>query len=198
MGSRSSPLYDFLNAKYVIARKDVDLDWTKFVPVFDGDPDLNVYLNRNALPRAFAVYQATVVPDQKAAFEAVHQPGFDPSRRAVIEGGRELPPFEGEPSGTVQVMHYALNHIDLAVDMPAAGYLVLSEVAYPGWEARVDGRVSLLYRANFAFRAVYLERGSHQVSLAFRPLTWYLGLGISGVTLALLAGWALVACRRHQ
>jgi hypothetical protein len=37
--SRSSPLYDFLNAKYVIASKDVTLDWEKFVPVFDADPE---------------------------------------------------------------------------------------------------------------------------------------------------------------
>ena len=51
MGSRSSPLYDFLNVKYVLGKKDVVLDWDKFELAFDGDPDLNVYRNRNVLPR---------------------------------------------------------------------------------------------------------------------------------------------------
>ena len=53
MGSRSSPLYDLLNIRYVIARKDVTLDWDKFILAFDGDPNLNVYENRRVLPCAF-------------------------------------------------------------------------------------------------------------------------------------------------
>jgi hypothetical protein len=36
-GLRSSRLYDFTNAKYVIGKKDVVLYWEKFVPVFDAD-----------------------------------------------------------------------------------------------------------------------------------------------------------------
>jgi hypothetical protein len=57
--SRSSPLFDFLNAKYVIAAKDVTLDWEKFVPVFDADPALNVYL---PLPTARRPSPPSTVP----------------------------------------------------------------------------------------------------------------------------------------
>jgi hypothetical protein len=184
MGSRSSPLYDFLNAKYVIAKKDVTLDWNKFTPVFDGDPVLNVYLNRNSLPRAFVVHQATLVSDQGAAFAAIHAPGFDPGRSVVLEAGRDLNPATADHSGRVDVTRYALNHIDLAADMPADGYVVLSEVFYPGWEARVDGRVTSIYRANYAFRAIYVEQGKHQVTLTFRPTSFYLGAALSLVVLA--------------
>ena len=52
--SRSVPAYD-LAASHVIGHKDVRLDWSKFRLAFDGDPQVNVYKNTHALPRALLV-----------------------------------------------------------------------------------------------------------------------------------------------
>lgn len=197
MGSRSSPLYDFLNARYVIARKDVDLDWDKFAPVFDGDPDLNVYLNRRALPRAFVVYSATAAPNQRAAFDAIHQPGFDPSREVVVEGGVSL--SASEPvSGSVGLIAYGSNGMEWQVEASAPGYLVLSETYYPGWVATVDGQPAEVLRANFAFRAVPIEPGTHKVALAFRPRSLYTGLALGGVGAVLCLALLLTSRRRES
>ncbi len=188
MGSRSTPLYDFLNAKYVVGRKDVVLDWDKFVPVFEGDPQVNVYLNEKALPRALFVHRALAVDDQEAAFAAIHQEGFDPAQTVVVEGGKSLE-ISSAKAATVDIVSYDLNEIDLTVEAPAEGYLVLSEVYYPGWQARVDGRRAPILRANYAFRAMYLEPGSHQVRMVFSPSSWWVGLGISLITWAGLGVW---------
>ncbi len=197
--SRSSPLFDFLNAKYLIASKDVTLDWGKFAPVFDADPALNVYLNRDALPRALVVHRAIAAPDHEAAFAALHAPGFDPATTVVVEGlGPEL--VEGgeaqdvTPSGTATIGFeaYGPNEIRLRVDTPADAYLVLSEVWYPGWRVKVDGPSVPLLRANYAFRAVRLEPGQHQVYMTFAPRSWRLGLVISGLTLLVLVGGCLI------
>ena len=52
-----------LNVRYVIAKKDVTLDWNKFGLAFDGDPDLNVYENTNAyLPRLFVAPEVYFEP----------------------------------------------------------------------------------------------------------------------------------------
>ena len=69
LGTRSSRLYDLLNIRYVIAKKDVTLDWNKFALAFDGDPALNVYLNRRALPRAFIVGQVQAVAETRGRLE---------------------------------------------------------------------------------------------------------------------------------
>ena len=82
---RSSGLYDFLNAKYVIAKKDVELDWNKFRPVYTDDSILNIYLNTKALPRFFLVSSAVHVPNQEAALRAIKDPDFDPRHTVVIE-----------------------------------------------------------------------------------------------------------------
>ncbi len=175
------------------------LDWGKFAPVFDADPALNVYLNRDALPRALVVHRAIAAPDHEAAFAALHAPGFDPATTVVVEGlGPEL--VEGgeaqdvTPSGTATIGFeaYGPNEIRLRVDTPADAYLVLSEVWYPGWRVKVDGASVPLLRANYAFRAVRLEPGQHQVYMTFAPRSWRLGLAISGLTLLVLVGGCLI------
>ena len=86
LGSRSTRLYDLLNVRYVLGKKDVVLDWDKFALVYDGDPDLNVYENRRSLPRAFIVPEFQIAATHEAALEAIGVEGFDPTVTAVIEG----------------------------------------------------------------------------------------------------------------
>ena len=40
-------------ARYVLGSKEVILDWSKFELAFDGDSQVNIYRNRNVLPRAY-------------------------------------------------------------------------------------------------------------------------------------------------
>ncbi len=190
-GSRSSPLYDFLNIGYVIARKDVVLDWSKFEPAFDGDPELNVYRNRRVLPRAFLVHRALVASDAEAAWSALHAPGFDPATMVVVEGGRALEGMTGEHE-SVGFLARGLNDMELEVRAAAPGYLVLSEVYYPGWRATVDGRPARVLRANYAFRAVeILEAGTHRIRLWYAPMSFQIGAGLSTVTILCLVGGAV-------
>jgi hypothetical protein len=189
--SRSSPLYDFLNAKYVIAAKDVTLDWEKFVPVFDGDPALNVYLNRRALPRALVVHRAISAPDHEAAYAALHTSDFDPATTVVVEGGEALD-VTSSRAAAIRFDAFGLNEIQLHVETPVDAYLVLSEVWYPGWRATVDGVPVPVLRANYAFRALRLGPGQHQVRLTFVPRTWTVGLAISGLTLLILVTWGVM------
>jgi hypothetical protein len=194
-GGRSTRLYDFLGVRYVLGSPDITLDWNKFELAFDGDRRVKVYRNETAMPRAFVVQQATVVGSQEEAWDAIHEAGFDPATRVVLEGGR---PLEGDPTGsTVRVERYDPDRIDLAVDSTAGGYLVLSDPFYPGWQAKVDGRPAEILRANYAFRAVAMPAGSHTVSMAFHPGSWYAGLAISLVTLLTLAVAAGIWFRRR-
>ncbi len=158
LGSRSSPLYDFLNAKYVIGHKDVVLDWEKFELVFDADPTVNIYRNKNVLPRAFVVHRAEVVSSQEEAFAAIHRGDFNPATTAVVERGQGLVP---------------------------------EQIGSSGWRVEVDGRTAELKRANYAFRAVFLTPGVHQVRLYFLPATWRLGLACSLLTWTLLTSLAV-------
>jgi hypothetical protein len=194
MGSRGSPLYNFLNAKYVLAEKGKPPGDARFVPVFDGDPQIDVYLNTAAFPRAMLIYKSISVNSGEEAWAAIHQPEFDPSSQVVIEGG---PALNGKPADSkLAIRRLDINNIELDATTLAPAYLVLSEVYYPGWRADVNGHTTQILPANFAFRAVYLEPGSNRVRLSFRPTSWIVGLTISVAMWCVLLVVAVLTARR--
>ena len=203
LGSRSTPLYDFLNAKYVIGHKDVPLDWDKFELAFAGDPEVNIYRNRRVLPRALVVHQAIVEGDPATAEVLIHQPDFAPTQTVVLKWGQSLPQVPNLREGASAARVTALRPNEIVVDVHAAadGYLVLSEVYYPGWRASVDDAPAEVLLANTAFRAVPVPPGDHTVKLWFEPdsVRWGAALGLGtflGLGLWGLAAWGRRARRQ--
>lgn len=188
---RATRLYDFLNVKYLIAPPNFGLPWDKFAPVLE-DGEITVYLNRQALPRIQMIYDVQLVDDHPAAFHAVHADGFDPTQVVVLEADQAIDHPTRRPTMPPRLAFagYDLNHVAVDVTTETPGYLVLSDVWYPGWHAKVDGTPAPVLRANYTFRAVPVPAGTHRVELRFAPLTWRIGVGIS---LAVLIGTALVA-----
>ncbi len=197
---RSTQLYDLLGVRYVLGSKEVALNWDKFSLAYDGDPTVNVYRNKTPLPRAFTVHQAIVAADHEDAWTRIHQADFDPATTVVLESGQPLDQEPAFPS-EAQVVRYEPKVLEIEVNAGAEGYLFLSDPFYPGWRAEVDGQKVELLRADYAFRAVAVPAGRHQVTMAFRPVSWYLGLGISLLTVLILlvvGGLALLGATRRR
>ena len=190
MGDRGSPLYNFLGAKYVLANKDRPPGDASFVPVFNGDPQIDVYLNTNALPRAQLIDRVQIVHSGEEAWQAIHAPEFDPSREVVIENGVELSDAENQAGGRALAFASSSNErVELIARTESPVYLVMSDVYYPGWTAAIDDQPAQVYPANFAFRAVLVPPGEHRVAFTFEPAMWRVGLAISALTLAGLIGF---------
>jgi hypothetical protein len=194
-GERGAPLYNLLGIKYVLANKDTPPGDERLVPVYTENPEMDVYLNTQALPMALLVYDAQVVSDHGAAW-AVLFDDFDPAQVVILEERQvgDLPSLanrgSGGEGGRIEFVRYDLNEIELAVEIPRDGWLVLSEVYYPGWRATVDGEQTEVLRVDYTFRAVRLEPGEHTVRVWFAPWTWTVGLAVSVATWAGLAAWA--------
>jgi hypothetical protein len=187
LGSRSSRLYDLLGVRYVIGRKDVTLDFKKFTPVFEGDPALNVYENRQALPRAMFVTQVQPAADHEAAWAAIHQDGFEPTASAVVENA-PTQPLTGP--GQITRVSTAPNQLSVDVTAGAPALLLVSQVWYPGWQVRIDGvSQGQPLRTDYLFQGVVVPAGTHHIELTFSPSSWRVGW-----VLAALAAVGLVAC----
>jgi hypothetical protein len=95
------------------------------------------------------------------------------------------------------VTGYANDKITVKTQSNSAGYLVLSEVFYPGWTAKVDGRKRDVMRGNYLFRVIPLEKGDHDVTLYFVSWPFRAGSVISLATLVISIG-SLWAFRRRR
>src|SRR5262249_8650989 len=70
------------------------------------------------------------------------------------------------------------------------GVLILSDMVFPGWQARVDNAPAPILTVDHALRGVYLPAGAHTTSFEYRPTSFLLGALISGLALLLLVGLA--------
>jgi uncharacterized membrane protein YfhO len=112
------------------------------------------------------------------------------------ETGEPLPPLPAGAAGLsgddrVAITRYAPSEVEIQADTQAAGFLVLLDNYYPGWEVTVDGQRRTVIRADYFARAVYLDKGQHTVEFVYRPLSFRIGVGLSAAALVVLgvAGW---------
>lgn len=76
-----------------------------------------------------------------------------------------------------EIMEYRANQVAIRAIGP--GRLVISDVMYPGWRVTIDGAAEEIQTDRGVFRSISLPPGEHEVIFTFRPLTVYLGWGIS-------------------
>lgn len=170
-----------------------------------SDPPFSLYRNlAAAAPAEFITAWRTVAEDANT-LQAMMTPGFDPRREAIIHPPEPfllepMPPDHAPPSGIerrcasdahVETRVSTADSAEFSVTTPCAGYLVLSEIFYPGWHAFVDGRRVPLRRANLIFSAIYLEPGTHTIRREYRPNSLWIGLAVSLLSGALLALWGI-------
>lgn len=204
MGEQGAPLYNLLGVKYVLVDEDHPPGDRQLAPVYTENPQIDVYLNKGALPRAVLVTCPQVVPDHEAAWRAIHAAGFDPTNTVVLEdeqvtdqASRSSECRAQNGGGQISFLNYGLNEVELAVTVPVQAWLVLSDVYYPGWRATVDGTPAEIVRADYTFRAVAVPPGEHTVRMTFGPWPWRVGLALTLITWLGLGTWLGAVVRRR-
>jgi hypothetical protein len=164
-----------------------------------------VYLHRiegGEPARAWVAHEARIVADSEA-LALLAEPDFDRLNEVLLpEGAPESPLWSGGGpvwvASEVRVLDRAPERMRLRVETEAAGWLVVAEWHYPGWQARIDGERQRVYRADYGLRAVQVPAGSHWVEFVYRPISVYAGAALSTLTfLGVALLWALSPRVRH-
>jgi hypothetical protein len=146
----------------------------------------------NARPRAWVVPRAEPMPAGRE-LAALKRSDFS---QTVLITSDAFPEVNGGKAGTARVAEYRPNRVAVELD-GAGGWLVLSEVWFPGWTCRVDGVEAPVCRANHAFRAVPVPPGAKRVEFAFEPRSYRIGWWVSAVAVGVLAAVCAVGAIRR-
>ncbi len=175
--------------------------------------EVAVYENLKALPRAWFASRAVIAPSAEVLrmIKTGRMPDGQPiefSDTVLLESelfsNRQIktplwnPVASGSseaPKSDVKVVSYQPQRIELQVNNSTAGFLVLSEIYFRGWEARVDGKRASVDRVNFTLRGLELEPGNHKVEFVFRSPSLRTGVIYSVVGLLLLCIGGVVSYR---
>ena len=119
---------------------------------------------------------------------------FNLREEALVEDappGTEMAQGAQFDTGTVQVLRYTAEQVEIETESKSGALLVGSDTHHPGWRATVDGRAVPILLTDHAFRGIRLESGKHKVVMRYEPRGFAALLLASGLSwiglIALLA-----------
>ncbi|MBN1826103.1 MAG: YfhO family protein [Candidatus Eisenbacteria bacterium] len=204
------PLWDLLNLKYILVPDRYEpangpaRNWEEALEGSDRfrvlrRPPLTLLENTRVLPRAFLRHDWVVEKNRGEILRRITVPGFDPRGPLFIEEDPAIPRGTAPelPEDLCEVIRREGPDVTLRARSGEAGLLFLSETDFPGWEAAVDGVPAPILRADYAFRAVAIPAGEHEVSFRYRPRSFRRGVIGSALFAALYLVLVAVAARRR-
>jgi hypothetical protein len=143
---------------------------------WSGDGARPVHLE-GALPRFY------FVPDGAAISRAIDQKLSDIDL-PVEEISEQAIQRQQDTLADVKLLQCEPRLLEIEVDAESPGWLVTADTFYPGWQCEVDGAAQTIQCANGIFRRVHVEHGLHRVRIAYDPISFRLGLLLTGMGIA--------------
>ena len=186
--------YDLLNARYLITPGPQDFNEGLDAPqLVHEEAGVWIYERPGVLPRVWIVPQVEVIADE-AVLARIHDPDFDPRATALVA---DDPSCSSGDSGEAAILRDEGNRLRVQTQGDG-GLLILSEVAYPGWQATVDGIPTSIVRADYILRALCVPPGQRLVELTYEPQLPRIGLAISAASLVTITVAGMVCRRRGE
>jgi len=166
--------WDILNIEYVLSPQQLNMDNLVFIGRYG-----NFWLYRNpfAFPRARSFHKWETT-SHDAALQKLKSPFFI---QDSISNYRNTLLIEGKPDISIPAydstsVRYAVGKVVdnrdddfyVEIDMPRDGFLFVSQNWYPEWSAEENDKQLPIFRADYSFIAVPLERGSHKVHFYYK------------------------------
>jgi hypothetical protein len=173
------PMLSMLNIRFaVVPENDPIPDGWRDVVTDHGS---RLIENTRVLPRAFVPRNVRIgisneVEDMTAASDFADIAWLDVA--GVAHDATNGP-------GTLTIRRRKLG-FSIDASMEHEGFVVISEEAWKGWRAYVDGHPAKIVRANHAFLGVFVPAGKHTIRLTYLPQSFVIGRAITFGTLAMI------------
>lgn len=197
-----SKWFDILNNKYLIAynsekenKKNSDNDLYEKISKLDkfdeiySDKSVAIFKNNKFTSRSFFVTEWEHKSDEDI-LKALVDPNFQFNNKVFVDRDINLNQSK-ENNSNVSYKYYSAEKSNIVVHTDKDGLLFVSDSWYPGWKAKIDGMDTQIIRANYAFRAVPLIAGDHEVEFFYDPESLRLGSYLSLFSVILL--FAIIA-----
>ncbi|HSP33270.1 MAG TPA: YfhO family protein [Thermoanaerobaculia bacterium] len=181
------PMVSMMNVRYAL------LDVSDPIPPGWRDVTYDVWTrvieNERVLARAFIPRSVRLGRTPQQEIEEMREEA-DFASRAWLRAGNS--PEERTNGGGTVVTRRRESGLEIDVTKTGSGYVVVSEAAWDGWRAYLDGHRVATTIANHAFLAVYVPDGRHKIELRFLPQSFVAGRAITFAALALIACYSTV------
>jgi hypothetical protein len=189
------PFLSLMNVRYAMTAGPRQIPGWKLVATGRTS---KLWENPDVLPRAFVPRRVRIgVPPHQEVEAMRGVQDFRGLAWIVPPGESEGPPREERNGpGWVDIRRKGLGFEMTAQMRRRDGWVVITQTAWKGWRARIDGREVPVGIGDHAFLALLVPKGAHRIELFYRPRSFEVGLGLSAASLALIAAVSVLRARR--
>lgn len=181
-------LLDILGVKYVLNKTSLTIPDTITFPEKDykmvwQKGEWQIYENKNSLPRFFLTSSVKIEKDPQKTVDFLL--GNPTSKTIVLNTNeKEFQSLKNDGKGTAKLDSYMPNSVEISTNSKDNSMLFLSDSYDSGWSAKIDGNYAKIFKADYAFRAVFVPKGEHKIKFSYYPKSYDLGLKVSIASLA--------------
>jgi len=160
-------------------------DWSgleDFLGVSQGTSATNflTWQARNTFLPLITAGQQPVFLDDTNALLALGRGTFAPASTVFLPPeARSVVVASNATAATIRAPKFTSRTVDFEVQAGEPVLAVIAQTYYHWWRVEIDGRPAPLLRANFAFQAVAVPPGTHQVHLWYEDRAFEVGAAIS-------------------
>ncbi|QDV50547.1 Bacterial membrane protein YfhO [Gimesia fumaroli] len=212
LNTARQPLLNLMSIKYAILQTDQKIELAGWKIVEQGtipeefafrnsEPALIPYLileNTDPLPRTFLTGMAKPLNPNEQSKQIVDSIANVQPRKEVLLSQDVLPAGKRQTYKKAEISNASPNQLLIMTELDAPGYLILSDIFYPGWTARIKEAEVPVLPADFSLRAIPLPAGKHQVQLSYEPPGFKIGCIITVTTLAIILILLLMPFRSEK
>ena len=162
------------------------------------DGALALFEFTGALPRAQFFTSWIVGTNDDVALKTLADDAHDPLTTVIVSKALDEKPATNNvaTAGKAEIVNYSPRRIELKVDAPTAGVLLLNDRYDKDWQVTANGQAKEILRANFIMRGVQLPAGQHTVIFEFKPPLTGLKFGLAAIAAAAVLGALMFVLRQ--
>ncbi|MGZ5506652.1 MAG: YfhO family protein [Limisphaerales bacterium] len=147
------------------------------------------WVRRDSYLPVITVGEEPVFGHEEANFAAVTDPAAD-IRHTVylpLEAKSEVKAHR-EDGARIISKKVLSNRVAVQVDTPRPAMALINQSYYHNWNAYIDGKPAKLWRADYAFQAVEMPAGKHELKLLYVDTAFRIGVGLFALTVIACVG----------
>jgi hypothetical protein len=144
----------------------------------------------NYLPVIWAGQKPIFAADPEA-LRGIFAPDFDPAKMIYLPAdARTMVPITHQTEAQILDHSFESHRVSALVRAEETSIVSIAQAFYHPWKAYIDGTPARIWLANYAFQALIVPSGKHEITLVYRDSRFFAGVAISTASLLVcLIAW---------
>lgn len=196
--------FRLLSVKYIASKAFAESKMLKYMA--KGQTYLFEYLKPLDIAFFVSAGAEKIFTDEPQIYEnEMFKKPFDPEHKILLASRHKLAysGLEAKAQGAKAKLTTVLinsNEWLVKAMTSEAGFVVLTDNYYPGWEVYVNGIKKEILKTDWTFKAVYVEKGDNSIRFVYKPAIFWIAAGFSllGLLIGIIYGLVFLVKKKKN